>query len=246
MKNAYSPEEFAELAISALMKNANEKIALDSQRYFKEPVDLLGISTPEFRKISKELYGLIKGSWSEEEAFQLGEILISNNYLEIKGLSLMILEKYVHLLKREKIFRMKQWIENNYFDNWALIDGLCLYVLWKMVENYEDLIPEIVGWTGSPNLWVRRAVAVSFVKHARKGKYLDTVYLIAERLFPGKEDLIHKANGWLLREAGKTDMDRLEKFLLDRGLEIPRTTVRYAIERFKPDKRKELLNNTKI
>jgi 3-methyladenine DNA glycosylase AlkD len=59
------------------------------------------------------------------------------------------------------------------------------------------------------------------------------------------DDLIHKATGWLLREAGKTDMPRLEKFLLENGVAIPRTTLRYAIERFPEDKRKRLLTKTK-
>jgi 3-methyladenine DNA glycosylase AlkD len=59
------------------------------------------------------------------------------------------------------------------------------------------------------------------------------------------EDLMHKASGWLLREAGKTDAERLEKFLLTHGPAIPRTTVRYSIERFPEGKRKELLVATR-
>ena len=94
-------------------------------------------------------------------------------------------------------------------------------------------------------MWLRRASAVSFVEHARKGEFLDTAYEVAEKLFPGSEDLVQKANGWLLREAGKTDMDRLEKFLLQFGPEIPRTTLRYAIERFSSEKRKSILIKTK-
>jgi 3-methyladenine DNA glycosylase AlkD len=64
-------------------------------------------------------------------------------------------------------------------------------------------------------------------------------------LLPYPEDLIHKANGWLLREAGKADPRRLEAFLLEHGSRIPRTTLRYAIERFSPAKRKSLLAKTK-
>lgn len=56
---------------------------------------------------------------------------------------------------------------------------------------------------------------------------------------------MHKAVGWLLREAGKTDMERLKRFLLKNGPEIPRTTVRYAIERFPKNQRKQLLEETR-
>lgn len=80
---------------------------------------------------------------------------------------------------------------------------------------------------------------------ARRGKHLDAVYRIAERLFAVDDDLIQKATGWLLREAGKTDIERLERFLLGHGPAISRTTLRYAIERFPPGKRKLLLNETR-
>ena len=74
---------------------------------------------------------------------------------------------------------------------------------------------------------------------------LDDAYAIAESLFKYPEDLIHKATGWMLREAGKPDPARLEGFLLKHGPKIPRTTLRYAIERFPPEKRKTLLEKTK-
>jgi len=102
-----------------------------------------------------------------------------------------------------------------------------------------------VGWTGSDNMWVRRGAAVAFVPLVRKKKHLATAYRIATRLLGDSEDLMHKAVGWLLREAGKSDMARLEKYLLAKGPKIPRTTVRYAIERFPKEKRKRLLNATR-
>jgi 3-methyladenine DNA glycosylase AlkD len=74
---------------------------------------------------------------------------------------------------------------------------------------------------------------------------LDDAYAIAESLFKYPEDLIHKATGWMLREAGKPDPTRLEGLLLENGPKIPRTTLRYAIERFPPEKRKTLLEKTK-
>ena len=92
---------------------------------------------------------------------------------------------------------------------------------------------------------MRRASAVSFIKLARRGQRLDDVYAVSRRLFPADDDLIEKANGWLLREAGKTDMPRLEAFLIRHGPKIPRTTVRYAIERFPEEKRKRILEKTR-
>jgi 3-methyladenine DNA glycosylase AlkD len=74
---------------------------------------------------------------------------------------------------------------------------------------------------------------------------LDRAYMIVEDLLDDVHDLMHKACGWLLRETGKADARRLEQFLLIHGPRIPRTTVRYAIERFPQRKRKSLLVKTR-
>ena len=90
-------------------------------------------------------------------------------------------------------------------------------------------------------MWVRRAAAVSLIPSVRKGAALDVAYKVARALHADREDLIQKAVGWLLREAGKTDPARLERYLRQHGPSIPRTTVRYAIERMPDAKRKRLL-----
>jgi 3-methyladenine DNA glycosylase AlkD len=79
----------------------------------------------------------------------------------------------------------------------------------------------------------------------RQGHALREAYAVAKTLHADKADLIQKAVGWMLREAGKTDARRLARYLRANGSAIPRTTVRYAIERFSPSKRRELLKATK-
>lgn len=101
------------------------------------------------------------------------------------------------------------------------------------------------AWSKHPNMWVRRASIVGLLPLARKGQALDLLYEIAARLHKDTEDLIQKAVGWALREAGKPDVVRLERYLRANGPSIPRTTLRYAIERFPPGKRRALLVATK-
>jgi 3-methyladenine DNA glycosylase AlkD len=84
-----------------------------------------------------------------------------------------------------------------------------------------------------------------FITLAKREEFLEAIYEIAASLFPVDDDLIHKANGWLLREAGKRDPNRLEAFLLKHGRAVPRTTLRYAIERFPGARRKALLRRTR-
>jgi 3-methyladenine DNA glycosylase AlkD len=94
-------------------------------------------------------------------------------------------------------------------------------------------------------MWVRRASAVSLIPLVRKGLALDLAYQVARRLHADREDLIQKAVGWMLREAGKADILRLENYLRTKGPMIPRTTVRYAIERMSESKRRSVLEATK-
>jgi 3-methyladenine DNA glycosylase AlkD len=94
-------------------------------------------------------------------------------------------------------------------------------------------------------MWVRRASAVGLIPVVRSGAALDLGYSIARTLHRDKEDLIQKAVGWMLREAGKADPRRLERYLRANGPRIPRTTLRYAIERFPAARRKTLLRATK-
>jgi 3-methyladenine DNA glycosylase AlkD len=111
--------------------------------------------------------------------------------------------------------------------------------------KHPELDTQLRAWARHRNMWVRRASIVGLIPRARRGDSLDLVYDIARQLHADQEDLIQKAVGWALREAGKTDMPRLERHLRANGPSIPRTTVRYAIERFPPARRAALLKETR-
>ena len=245
MKHSFTPKKLSQHALAILKENADPKKAEQGYRYFKEKVSILGISVSDLRQIAGELYKEIRPYWTLDDAIEFCELMLPDKHLEVKAIAIRIFERFVKSLKREHLFLIKKWINKNYCDNWAMIDHICPEIVSTLIDSYPDLVDEIITWTDSKNRWLRRAAAVSFIKHARQGKYIDAVYKIAKRLFPDQDDLIQKANGWLLRESGKTDMKRLEKFLLTHGKEIPRTTLRYAIERFPEAKRKEILVKTR-
>ncbi|MBI3400563.1 MAG: DNA alkylation repair protein [Acidobacteria bacterium] len=105
--------------------------------------------------------------------------------------------------------------------------------------------PRMRAWSRDRNMWVRRASIVSLIRPIREGLALDLAYDVALRLHRDDHDLIQKAVGWVLREAGKMDAKRLERYLRAHGPSIPRTTVRYAIERFPAAERRALLKVTR-
>ena len=133
----------------------------------------------------------------------------------------------------------------NHSANWATTDAICGALIGPLIVVHPELAPRMRGWARDPNMWVRRAAAVALIPSVRQGRALDLAYEIARRMHPDKEDLIQKAVGWMLREAGKPDPGRLERYLRANGPSIPRTTLRYAIERFPVNRRKSLLKATR-
>lgn len=117
------------------------------------------------------------------------------------------------------------------FNNWDLVDLTCYFVVGDWLYD-KDRTP-LFSLADSTNLWEQRIAMVSTMYFIRKGDFSTTLEL-ADKLLHHPHDLMHKAVGWMLREVGKRDIDVEKTFLLDdnRYLTMPRTTLRYAIERF--------------
>jgi 3-methyladenine DNA glycosylase AlkD len=247
MPNIPSPKQLAEQAIRDLKAAANVRTARQAKTYFKpdEEVWVFGVDTPTQRKIAGGLYRQVRGEWTIEDALAFCDLLIEKRELEAKNLGIFLLARYQKSFDQHLLRNIESWLADDHCNNWAATDALCSEILAPLVRQHSDLIAELKRWTSSGNLWVRRASVVGMIHCARRGERLDEVYAIAGSLFKYPEDLIHKATGWVLREAGKCDQPRLEAFLLEHGPRIPRTTLRYAIEKFSPEKRKTLLEKTK-
>jgi 3-methyladenine DNA glycosylase AlkD len=240
-----TPQRLADEGRKRLQALANPVRAQGAQRYFKETVLVLGIATPDMRELAQELFQKIRSEWGVDEAAEFCGIMLANPFHEVKGLGILTFERYRKDFPRSTFATIKEWLLADCCNSWALVDVLCPTSVGALLEKYPDLIKEIKGWARSPNRWVRRGSIVSFIKLAKRSQYLDAIYDIVRSHFADRDDLIQKASGWLLREAGKTDLVRLEKFLRRHGPAIPRTTLRYAIERFPEPKRRALLVATR-
>jgi 3-methyladenine DNA glycosylase AlkD len=125
-----------------------------------------------------------------------------------------------------------------HINNWDLVDSSAEHIvgahLW---ERPRDPLFRLVS---SPMLWERRIAVMASFHFIRKGSF-DTTLELAERLLEDPQDLIHKAVGWMLRETGKRDFEREEEFLRRHYRRMPRTMLRYAIERFPEGLRQDFL-----
>ena len=245
METSLSPCVLAEQAVARLRAGADPVRAAGARRYFKNQVDFLGLTTPQLRELAAELAARVRKHWTIDEVFQFCEALLPDRYHEPRGLAILVLTRFKKELGPDAFERIRRWLERDYLDNWALVDATCPELAGHLLLLHPALQDAIREWAGSPNRWVRRASLVSWLKLTKKRELLDKIYAMAEVHFSDPDDLIQKANGWLLREAGKTDVDRLEDFLRRHGPQIPRTTLRYAIERFPGNKRQALLTETR-
>jgi 3-methyladenine DNA glycosylase AlkD len=117
-------------------------------------------------------------------------------------------------------------------------------LIGPLLQEHPALAARMPAWAAHRNMWVRRAAAVALVPSVRRGLHLNVAYRVAADLHKDRQELIQKAVGWMLREAGKADPVRLEHYLRTHGRVIPRTTIRYAIERFPERIRQDLLRTT--
>ena len=213
-------------------------IAVHSQRFFKTGKgeygagdSFLGIRVPVIRKqVSKHreaslktIIILLKSPWHEERLFAV--------------LSMADRFKRGDDESRKLIF--DAYIENRqYVNNWDLVDGSAHIVVGGWLASGSRKI--LYRFARSKDLWERRIAIISTYHFIRNRDFVDTV-AIAAILIEDEEDLIHKASGWMLREVGNRDLPTEEKFLKRYYKTMPRTMLRYAIEKFPEKKRQAYL-----
>jgi 3-methyladenine DNA glycosylase AlkD len=221
--------------------------AFDARRYFRGDANLRfhNIGAPAIRRLAREAHAVRREQWSVDDAARCADRLMKSHFLEVKAAGVELLGRYRRHFEPRMLKTWQRWLADGHAANWATTDAICGLLIGPLVVEYPRLAATLRGWTRHRSLWVRRAAAVGLIALVRRGGALGTAYAVARDLQGDGEDLIHKAVGWMLREAGKADLPRLERYLLANGRRIPRTTVRYAIERFPPSRRRALLEQTR-
>ncbi|MBS3149674.1 DNA alkylation repair protein [Candidatus Woesearchaeota archaeon] len=217
-----------------LQKLENPEKAKILSRFFKtgkgeyaEGDIFLGIIVPEQRKLSKKYIDLTLNDL---------EKLLESKVHEYRLTALFILvHKYekANKITKKKIFDF--YLSNTkYINNWDLIDLSSHKILGDFLyEKNKDILYKLAK---SSSLWERRISIISTYYFIRKNNFEDTLN-ISKLLLNDKEDLIQKAVGWMLREVGKRNLEKEEEFLRKYYKKMPRTMLRYAIERFKEEKK---------
>lgn len=194
----------------------------------------LGVKVPNQRAVAKEFYAKI----SLEE---LGELLSSSYHEHRLTALLMLISKF----EKTKDLAIKEEIINfylkhlDYVNNWDLVDTSCYKILGRYAfENRkESLLKDLAA---SEKMWYKRVAVVGTMYYVKKGFFELTKEFVTQNLYHS-HDLMHKANGWLLREMGNKNEVELISYLNQYYKEMPRTCLRYAIEKLDEDLRQDYL-----
>jgi 3-methyladenine DNA glycosylase AlkD len=218
----------------------------DASRYFRGTHDLgfYNVGTTAMRALARSIHADHR-DWTMAEAMSFAELLIVDRHLEAKSVGIEVVARYHRSFTPALLVRWKRWLARSFSANWATTDAMCGALIGPLLVRYPEAASRLEPWSWHDSIWVRRASIVGLIPLARRGVAVGQLYAVARRLHADRNDLIQKAVGWALREAGKVDAARLERYLRANGPRIPRTTLRYAIERFPAAKRATLLRETR-
>ena len=231
---------------SDAVKEALEMLALPEKaaffpRFFKagkgeyaEGDQFIGVTVPEQRKVAKEYFASI----SLEE---LSELLVSEIHEHRLCALLMLVSKFE---KSKSAAEKSQIVEfylshKKYVNNWDLVDNSCYKILGRYCFEINDN-SLLKALSEEDCLWSKRMAVVATMHHVKNGQFDLTKELVLKNM-QHSHDLMHKANGWLLREMGGKNQEELIAFLNDHYREMPRTSLRYAIEKLNEDLRQDYL-----
>ncbi|MDY6827576.1 MAG: DNA alkylation repair protein [Bacillota bacterium] len=195
----------------------------------------LGIKGPDQRKIARRYF----------RSISLDELkdLVDSPYHEHRQTALFILVyKYDRAGEKQERQALFDFYLANLqgINNWDLVDSSAPYILGRHLYDYKKDRTILYRLAGSGELWKQRIAVLATFYFIKRGDFSDALKII-DSLLHHDHDLIHKATGWMLREIGKIDYQTEFDFLKTRYREMPRTMLRYAIEKFNPAVRKKFL-----
>jgi len=218
---------------------ANPADAAFLQRYFKTgPGEygagdiFLGIRVPTLRQLARRHAGLPLAAVLR---------LLKSKYHEDRLLALLLLVRRFErgdAAEQERVFRA-YLRHTRHINNWDLVDLSAPNIVGAWTAAHDTAVLDRL--VRSPLLWERRIAIVATAALIRQKRYVTTL-MLSRRLLADREDLLHKAAGWMLREVGKRNKRALTAFLDRHAAVMPRTMLRYAIERFPEKERQEYLN----
>lgn len=222
-----------------LKLSADEKTKNSSARYFKEPVAFYGVKTSLVNKIAVKYYQEVK-PLGKKAIWAFCEELLKSDYSEEAFIACKWSYRLHHEYEPGDFAVFERWL-NLYVNNWAKCDTLCNHTIGTLVTQFPQFTGKLKEWTKSGNRWLRRAAAVTLIVPAKQGLFLPEILEIANSLLTDRDDMVQKGYGWLLKDASIKHPQEIFQFVMQNKQAMPRTALRYAIERFPAEMKQQAM-----
>jgi len=188
------------------------------------------------RKISADYFRKVKNR-PKQEIFELCEDLLEAGY---KAVAFDWAFRCKKLYEVTDFHIFESWLKK-YVTGWGSCDDLCTHAFGYFVYSFPKFVSSVEEWAKSENRWLRRASAVVLIYSLRRKQLLDAALGMADILLLDKDDLVQKGYGWMLKEASNNYPEEVFSYVMKNKRIMPRTALRYAIEKLSPELRKEAM-----
>lgn len=223
--------------LTQLAKNPNN--IKDYSRFHKDGKVHIGLVSPLETKAASKYFKEIK-NLEKKKVFALCEELLEMKGIGYRGIAFDWAMRLRKKYQKEDFKIFESWL-TKYVNTWGSCDDLCTHAFGECMYQFPECLPKVKQWTKSKNTWLRRASAVVLIYSLRKGKYLNEAIATAQILLKDDEDLVQKGYGWMLKEASNLYPKEVFDFVMKNKNAMPRTALRYAIEKLPQKMRTEAM-----
>ncbi len=217
------------------------KIHQSLQTAKQEKQNLKGKSliTAVVRKIARDNFQLVK-ELPKEEIFSVCEQMLQAKTWDER----IIAFEWAFNVRRQyavsDFARFERWLDQ-YVDGWDSCDDFCTHAFGHLIYAFPEHIPNVKTWIPVENRWFRRGSAVVMIYGIRREQGFTASFEIADQLLMDDDDLVQKGYGWMLKEISKSEPIQVFDFVMERKTTMPRTSLRYAIEKLPTELRKRAM-----
>jgi len=200
---------------------------------------LYGIPTPVVRRLSSKLFQTIRKK-PRQEILQLCNDLLESGYSEERTIAFDWAFRLRRIYEKTDFQLLESWLKRH-VHSWGACDDLCTHAFGALIFQFPEFIQKTREWTRSRNRWIRRASAVVLIYSIRRKEHLRAVFEIADALLADQDIMVQKGYGWMLKEASNHYPEEVFHYVMENRTEMPRTALRYAIEKLAPELKREAM-----
>ncbi|MBI4727730.1 DNA alkylation repair protein [candidate division TA06 bacterium] len=215
-----------------LLQNVDPVYRRGAMNYFKEGIVLHGVRLPAVRTISAKYYSQLRGL-DKKEIFVLCDRLLSYGTSEERTIAFDWAWHRRREFQPSDFKTLERWLRDQ-VNNWGGVDDLCRRAFGFFICRYPQFLPKVFGWTKARKWHMRRAAAVILIAPAKLGRALPETLKTSDAVLKDEHYLVQKGYGWLLKEAYVIFPREVFGFVMKNKDQMPRTALRYAIEKMPP------------